>query len=60
MLASNWAKFIDNDLPTLLLENDQFKGQKLIKWKVKESQTDFGFMSTIMDGLLTITDHDKK
>lgn len=60
MLANKFLKFIKTDLSSIILENEQFKDQKLHAWEVKESSNDFGFMSTIMDGKLTTQDINNK
>lgn len=61
MQINTCTNFIKSKLPTVLLESDQFKGQKLVKWEFTESATDFGFMSTILDGqLITTGDDDDK
>lgn len=59
MVTNNCKSFIEHELPEVLLKLDEFKNQNLLKWEIKESKTDFGFMSTIFDGFLTLSDDRK-
>lgn len=51
--------FLVCEIPKLLLATPKFNGHTLVDWMVVESQTDFGFMSSIYEAHLKTVDNEK-